>query len=125
MAKKAKGKAKVTTITVADLAEEYGMEGRRIRQIIRGLGMKAPEVEREGGEFGPRAKYEWKSNSKDLAKIRKAVVEAAKADSEKPKAEKKGKGKKKAEADEPDVEEDDDDEDDEDEDDEEEDEDDE
>ena len=126
MAKAKKGK--VTTITVADLAEEYGMEGRKIRMLIRGSGRKAPAVEGQEG-FGPRAKYEWKSNSKELKEVRKLITEAQKAEAAKPKATKKKttkKGKKgkenedtedEEEDEDEDEEEDDDDEDDEDEDD--------
>jgi len=81
-------------VTVSDLAEESGMEGRKIRVVIRGLGMKAPAVEGAEG-FGPRAKYEWAEGSKDLTKIRKALKEvAAKAEADEA-TPKKGKGKKK------------------------------
>lgn len=106
--------AKKKLVTVNDLAEEYGVEGRKIRIIIRGLGMKAPAVEGQEG-FGPRAKYEWAESSKDLKKIRKAIEEAkANAPDEKP-SKKKGK-KSKAQA-EPEVDEDEDEEEEEDDDD--------
>ncbi|MHA2067680.1 MAG: hypothetical protein ACXABY_25240 [Candidatus Thorarchaeota archaeon] len=104
MAKKAAKKSKKTTdakvVTVADLAEEYGIEGRKIRMVIRGLGMSAPKVEGAEG-FGPKSKYEWPESSKDLKKIRKALEEAAAEDKKKakkkPSKKKSKKGKKAAE----------------------------
>ena len=89
--------AKKATVTVSDLAEETGMEGRKIRMVIRGLGMKAPAIEGQEG-FGPRAKYEWKEGDKDLKKIRKAIEDAKAAEKEhgtkEKKTKKKGKSKK-------------------------------
>lgn len=80
MAKKAKGgkstKTKeAKTITVKDLQAEYPqLEGYQIRQVIRSLGLRAPELKGVEG-FGPRRKYEWDSNDEDLKKIRKALDE--------------------------------------------------
>lgn len=80
MAKKTKGgKATKTkeakTITVKDLQAEYPqLEGYQIRQVIRSLGLRAPELKGVEG-FGPRKKYEWDSNDEDLKKIRKALDE--------------------------------------------------
>ncbi|MFA5542866.1 MAG: hypothetical protein WDA47_03770 [Bacilli bacterium] len=61
-------------VTVKDLAEEFEMEPREIRVILRSNGMKAPEVEREG--FGPKSKYEWPEGSKELTEVRKVLEEA-------------------------------------------------
>ena len=87
----AKKKAK-KIVTVADLAEEFGMEGRKIRVVVRGLGMKAPAVEGAEG-FGPRAKYEWPESSKDLKTIRKALKEAAEKAAEEGSSKKNSKKK--------------------------------
>lgn len=62
-------------VTVKHLAEEFGTEGRIVRAFIRSLGMKAPEADTPEGTFGPRNKYEWDHDHKDLAKIRKAWAE--------------------------------------------------
>jgi len=80
MSRRTRGRAKEETaqgadlITVKDLAEEFGVEGRVVRQFIRGLGMKAPEIENREG-FGPKSKYEWPSDSEDLATIREKWAE--------------------------------------------------
>lgn len=66
-----KSKASGSKVTVADLAAEYGLEGRRIRMAIRAMGIKAPEVPQDG--FGPKSKYEWTSGSKELKKIRTEI----------------------------------------------------
>lgn len=79
MAKKEKSKKSVGSgkvVRVNDLAQKYGMEARIIRQLIRGLGLKAPTVEREEGKFGPNARYEWKEGDSDLAKIEATLKEA-------------------------------------------------
>lgn len=73
--KKAKAASADGVVTVADLAEEFGVEPRVVRAFIRGLGFKAPAVENTEGKFGPRAKYEWDADSKELAQIRKAWKE--------------------------------------------------
>lgn len=64
-------------ITVAQLAEQLEVEARVLRQFIRAQGFKAPEVKQEG--FGPRAKYEWDADSKDLKAILKAWEDTQKA----------------------------------------------
>lgn len=80
MAKKAKGgkptKTKgAKTITVKDLQAEYPqLQAHQIRQVIRSLGLRAPELKGVEG-FGPRKKYEWDSDAEDLKKIRKALDE--------------------------------------------------
>ena len=79
MAKKAKGGKTKTkgakTVTVKDLQAEYPqLEGYQIRQVIRSLGLRAPELKGVEG-FGPRKKYEWDSQDEDLKKIRKALDE--------------------------------------------------
>ncbi len=77
-----KGKAKKNDeskmVTIKDLAEEFGVEAKDIRAFIRSLGIKAPPTGEAG--FGPKAKYEWASNSKELAKIRKAWKEVRSED---------------------------------------------
>jgi len=80
VAKKAKGgkptKTKgAKTITVKDLQAEYPqLQAHQIRQVIRSLGLRAPELKGVEG-FGPRKRYEWDENDKDLEKIRKALDE--------------------------------------------------
>ena len=78
MAKKEKAtpKAEATAtgmITIKMLCEEYNVEAKDLRALIRKEGFKAPEIPRAKGEFGPRAKYEWPADSDDPKKIRKAV----------------------------------------------------
>ena len=76
MAKKEKAtpKAEATgMITIKMLCEEYNVEAKDLRALMRKEGFKAPEIPRAKGEFGPRAKYEWPADSDDLKKIRKAV----------------------------------------------------
>lgn len=70
-------KANGGKVTVAVLAEQLEVDARVLRQFIRAQGFKAPEVKQEG--FGPRAKYEWDADSKDLKQIVKAWEEAQKA----------------------------------------------
>lgn len=80
MAKKVKGGKSTKTkeakiITVKDLRAEYPqLEEYQIRQVIRSLGLRAPELKDVEG-FGPRKKYAWDANDKDLEKIRKALDE--------------------------------------------------
>jgi len=57
----------VTTVKIADIAAKYELEPRQLRAFIRTLGIRAPEVKQEG--FGPRARYEWLSDSKELKQI--------------------------------------------------------
>jgi len=71
---KGETKRAAAVVTVKDLEREFGIEGRKLRLILRRLGLKAPEIKQTG--FGPRAKYEWDADSKDLAKLRKAIKEA-------------------------------------------------
>ena len=61
-----------TTVTIGDLATEFNLEARIIRAFIRKLGFKAPAIVDAVG-FGPKSKYEWSSDSTELAEIRKAV----------------------------------------------------
>lgn len=85
-------------VTIKTLSEEYGVEGSDIRALLRANGLKAPEVKREPGTFGPKAKYEWDKDSADLKKIR-AIIEAAGQEDEAPKANKvKAKAKAAVEA---------------------------
>ena len=78
---KAKAKVKSTAavedkiITVKDLAEEFGWDVKKIRVILRSKGHKAPIIEDRVG-FGPRAKYEWKEGSPELAAIKESLTEA-------------------------------------------------
>ena len=85
--KKEKATLKVTTpatgtVTIKMLCEEYQVEAKDLRALIRKEGFKAPEIPRQKGEFGPRAKYEWAADSPDLAKIRKAVEKVLEASEE-------------------------------------------
>lgn len=80
MAKVKGGKGKAATaagaevITVKDLAEEFGLEARQIRVILRSAGHKAPAVEGQVG-FGPKAKYEWPEGCDEIKAIRKSLVD--------------------------------------------------
>jgi len=75
-----KGKAATTAgaeakiITVKDLAEEFGMEAKQIRVILRSAGHKAPAVEGQVG-FGPKAKYEWPEGCDEIKAIRKSLAD--------------------------------------------------
>ena len=85
--KKEKATSKATTpatgtVTIKMLCEEYQVEAKDLRALIRKEGFKAPEIPRQKGEFGPRAKYEWAADSPDLAKIRKAVEKVLEASEE-------------------------------------------
>lgn len=65
---------KVTTIK--DLSNKFGIEGKRIRIIARKLGLKPNPTEEKG--FGPKKKYEWEKDSKELKKIVTALQEEVK-----------------------------------------------
>lgn len=74
--KKAKGSvgqavAAPVVITVKELAEEFGIDGRVARVYLRKAGLRAPAVESEG--FGPRSKYQWDEGSPEIAAARKAI----------------------------------------------------
>ena len=62
-------------VTVKDLEEEFGMDGKKIRRVIRAMGWKAPEVKGDPSAFGAKKKYEWASNSSTLKEIKKALKE--------------------------------------------------
>lgn len=68
----AAGAAKL--VTVKDLAEEFGMEARVIRQILRSAGHRAPAIEGQTG-FGPKAKYQWPEGSEEIEAIRKSLAD--------------------------------------------------
>lgn len=103
-APKGKGKAKKEEqaagkiIMITDLSAKYGVPGVTIRQLIRGLGLRAPKVENQVG-FGPKSKYQWNEGSEELAKIEAVIKEHAERMKDQP-AEKapaaKGKSKKKS-----------------------------
>ena len=69
----AKGKEKATVITIADLAAEYEIEGKEVRDLARKIGLKATPCEQVG--FGPKSKYQWDADSEELADLRKAIEE--------------------------------------------------
>ncbi len=69
--KEAKAETKGGKITIAQLAEEYGMRPQKLRALIREAGFKAPATGVQG--FGPKAKYEWDEGSAELNKVRKAI----------------------------------------------------
>lgn len=73
--KEEKAAANQDIVLVKDLAEEFDMPATKVRQLIRGLGFKAPAVDNEG-KFGPRSKYGWPKDNADLAKIREALQQA-------------------------------------------------
>jgi len=66
--------AEAKTVTVKDLAEEFGMEARVIRQILRSAGYRAPAIEGQKG-FGPKAKYQWPEGSEEIEAIRKSLAD--------------------------------------------------
>lgn len=68
-------KAKDSTgkVTVADLAKEFDKDPKIIRTAIRAAGLRAPELPKEEGTFGPKAKYEWEPDSKELEQVYDAV----------------------------------------------------
>jgi hypothetical protein len=70
-------KAKDSTgmVTVSQLAKDFDVDGRVIRMAIRAKGLRAPEVDREEGTFGPKAKYEWEPGSKELKVVEEAINE--------------------------------------------------
>ncbi|MFA7654393.1 MAG: hypothetical protein WCX97_05185 [Candidatus Magasanikbacteria bacterium] len=82
MAKKETAKKEaVKYIGVVELAEKFGIEGRKLRIMLRNLGLVAPRLEGVEG-FGPRSKYTWVDGSKELNELIKKltpVVEAFKA----------------------------------------------
>lgn len=69
----AKAKKEAAVVTIADLADEYELEGKDIRAVARKIGLKATPCEQEG--FGPKSKYQWNAESEELADLRKAIEE--------------------------------------------------
>lgn len=93
MAKKDKASKGGKIVTISDLAEEFGIEGRKVRIVIRGLGIRAPEVkDREG--FGPRAKYAFEEGTDQLKKVRAALKEAKENGADQPTKKRKPKAEK-------------------------------
>lgn len=82
MAKVKGGKGKATAaaeaeaklITVKDLAEEFGLEAKQIRVILRSAGYRAPAIEGQTG-FGPKAKYQWPEGSEEIKAVRKSLAD--------------------------------------------------
>lgn len=66
--------AEAKLVTVKDLAEEFGMEARVIRQILRSAGHRAPAIEGQTG-FGPKAKYQWPEGSEEIKAIRESLAD--------------------------------------------------
>jgi len=108
MAKKDNKNTQEQMVTIAMLAEEFNVEGRDIRVVLRANGFKAPKADTPEGEFGPRAKYQWPEGSKEIEKVRKLIEEHMDASEDEPSPSKKDK---KAKAKPEPVEEEDDDED--------------
>ncbi len=75
---KASGGSGSGKVTIKQLAEEFGVRPQKLRALIREAGFKAPATGIEG--FGPKAKYEWDPGSEELAKVRKAIEAALKAE---------------------------------------------
>src|SRR5690606_29729149 len=69
------GGVSMAKIRITDLAEDVGLAGRTIRQVLRKAGLKAPETGNEG--FGPRARYEWTEGSEELEQVRSILQEFA------------------------------------------------
>lgn len=67
-------------VTIKDLCAEYEIEAKDLRALLRANGFKAPEIAREPGVFGPKAKYEWAPGSADLKKIRALIESTVEAD---------------------------------------------
>ena len=63
----------VEVVTINDLIERYGMDGKKIRRIVRNCGYKAPETHTQG--FGAKARYEFDPNSKVYKDIISALDE--------------------------------------------------
>lgn len=61
-------------VTIKDLSEEFGIEARELRAFLRKEGFKAPEIDRPAGTFGPKSKYEWAADSKELAEIKAKIA---------------------------------------------------
>jgi len=118
----AKKKSSGKIVTVNDLCDEYKIEARQLRIILRANGLSAKEVEgplydKDGNEtkFGPRKKYTWEEGSKELAEVRDIIEDSlveAKSKKKKAKADKPAPAKgKKAPVEEPDEDDDEDDDD--------------
>lgn len=63
----------VEKITIQDLEAEYKIPAKQIRVLLRKEGFSAPKLDGAEG-FGPKTKYEWDSDSKDLEKIDKILT---------------------------------------------------
>lgn len=61
-------------ITVKDLANEFKMEPKDLRVIIRKTGIRAPKTDIKG--FGPHTQYSWTEGSPELEAIKKAIKAA-------------------------------------------------
>lgn len=61
-------------VNVSHLSKKFGLDPKKVRAIIRGLGYNAPPVkEPQPNNFGPKNKYEFDKNSKELKEIEKAL----------------------------------------------------
>jgi len=60
------------TVTVKDLVEKYGVDGKQVRTIARSIGLRAKKLDNEG-QFGPQSRYEWEEGSDGLEKLEEAI----------------------------------------------------
>lgn len=67
-------------VTIKDLCAEFEIEAKDLRALLRANGFKAPEIAREPGVFGPKAKYEWAEGSPEIKKIRALIESTVEAD---------------------------------------------
>ena len=72
-------------VLVKDLAEEYDLEPKAIRTLLRANGYQAPKMENvDPSAFGPKTRYEWAQGSKELAAVRKLIENNIEPDDDEP-----------------------------------------
>ena len=66
-------------INISYLSDKFGLDPKKVRATIRGLGYNAPPVkEPNPNNFGPRTKYEFEPNSKEHLEIESALKKLSK-----------------------------------------------
>lgn len=66
-------------VNIAQLSNRYGLDPKKVRAIIRGLGHKAPPVkDPHPSNFGPKKKYEFERGSEELLAIEEALAKQVK-----------------------------------------------
>lgn len=68
-------------VTIAQLAEQFGIEGRVLRMKLRKAGFSAPAIPDSEG-FGPKKKYEFTPGTEDYAKVIAIIEEIQKHEAE-------------------------------------------